>query len=309
MATIITREVGGTAKNSPLTNAELDSNFINLNNGLANLSAPASTSSAGLLSASDKNKLDSVEAGAQVNTVNSVAGKTGAVTLTKADVGLGSVDNTSDAAKPISTATQAALSGKEPSISAGTTAQYWRGDKTWRDFFTDVLAATLTGLSTATNSVVAATDTVLAAIGKLQAQMSTKFDKTGGAISGSVTVSGGLLATGGALGYGVGAGGTVVQGTSKSTAVALNKICGRITMHNADLASYNAVRFFVSNDLVSPADEVSVWLVNPVNPSVYEVAVDGIGTGVFAIRLRNTSANSYSNSVVIGFAVRKGATS
>ena len=44
--------------------------------------------------------------------VASVAGKTGVVTLTSADVGLGSVDNTSDANKPISTATQAALDGK-----------------------------------------------------------------------------------------------------------------------------------------------------------------------------------------------------
>ena len=40
-----------------------------------------------------KNKLDGIEAGAQVNTVTSVAGKTGAVTLTKSDVGLGSVQN------------------------------------------------------------------------------------------------------------------------------------------------------------------------------------------------------------------------
>ena len=31
MATIITREVGATAKGSPLSNAEIDSNFINLN--------------------------------------------------------------------------------------------------------------------------------------------------------------------------------------------------------------------------------------------------------------------------------------
>lgn len=31
MATIITREVGATAKGSPLTNAEADNNFINLN--------------------------------------------------------------------------------------------------------------------------------------------------------------------------------------------------------------------------------------------------------------------------------------
>jgi hypothetical protein len=62
--------------------------------------------------------------------------------LTKADVGLGNADNTADSAKPVSTAQQAALdakadaaattaalAGKEPTITAGTTAQYLRGDK------------------------------------------------------------------------------------------------------------------------------------------------------------------------------------
>jgi len=47
-----------------------------------------------------------------------VAGKTGAVTLVKGDVGLGNVDNTSDADKPISTATQTALNGKVGTTSA-----------------------------------------------------------------------------------------------------------------------------------------------------------------------------------------------
>lgn len=45
----------------------------------------------------------------EVDTVN---GKTGVVVLTSADIGLGNVDNTSDLAKPISTATQAALDDK-----------------------------------------------------------------------------------------------------------------------------------------------------------------------------------------------------
>lgn len=44
--------------------------------------------------------------------VTSVAGKTGAVTLTNADVGLGNVNNTSDLAKPVSTATQTLLDAK-----------------------------------------------------------------------------------------------------------------------------------------------------------------------------------------------------
>lgn len=63
--------------------------------------------------------------------VVSVAGKTGVVTLVKADVGLSNVDNTADSAKPVSTAQQTALNAKEGTITAGTTAQVWRGDKTW----------------------------------------------------------------------------------------------------------------------------------------------------------------------------------
>lgn len=53
----------------------------------------ATTSAAGLMSAADKTKLDGVATGAQVNTVTSVAGRTGAIALVKADVGLGSVQN------------------------------------------------------------------------------------------------------------------------------------------------------------------------------------------------------------------------
>ena len=87
------------------------------------------------------------------------------------------------------------LATKEPVIAApgsAPTEKYWRGDKTWRDFFTDVRAATLTGLSTATNAAVAATDTMLAAIGKLQAQVSEKFDKSGGDISGNAYFKAGV---------------------------------------------------------------------------------------------------------------------
>lgn len=50
--------------------------------------------------------------------VTSVNNKTGAVTLAKGDVGLGNVDNTSDANKPISNATQAALNDKQSKITA-----------------------------------------------------------------------------------------------------------------------------------------------------------------------------------------------
>lgn len=60
---------------------------------------------------------------APTDAVTSVNGYNGPVVLGKQDVGLGAVDNTSDAAKPVSTATQAALDAKAPAarkIIAGT---------------------------------------------------------------------------------------------------------------------------------------------------------------------------------------------
>ena len=122
----------------------------------------------------EKAKLAGIAAGAQVNTVNSVAGKTGAVTLVKGDVGLSAVDNTADADKPVSTAQAAAIAGREPAITAGTVSQFWAGTKAWRDLATDVRAAVLTGLSLATSTAVAATDSILVAIGKLQAQVTVR---------------------------------------------------------------------------------------------------------------------------------------
>lgn len=53
-------------------------------------------------------------------------------TLDKSAVGLANADNTSDVNKPVSTAQQTALNAKENTITAGTTAQYYRGDKTWQ---------------------------------------------------------------------------------------------------------------------------------------------------------------------------------
>ena len=65
--------------------------------------------------------------------VDSVNGYTGTVTLQKSDLGLTNVDNTSDTAKPVSTAQQTALDGKQTldsdltSIAALTTTAFGRG--------------------------------------------------------------------------------------------------------------------------------------------------------------------------------------
>ena len=75
-----------------------------------------------LMTADEHTKLSGIETGAQVNTVTGVKGsneaeyRTGNVSITKGNVGLGNVDNTADADKPISTAAQTALDGKVDKI-------------------------------------------------------------------------------------------------------------------------------------------------------------------------------------------------
>lgn len=64
-----------------------------------------------------------------------------------------------------------ALSGKENTIAATTSADYYRGDKTFANFLNAVLAVVLTGYAVGANAALAATDTILEAFGKIQGQI------------------------------------------------------------------------------------------------------------------------------------------
>lgn len=70
-----------------------------------------------------KNKLDGIAEGAQVNSITGVKGsseetyRTGNVSISASNIGLGNVNNTSDADKPISIAQQAALNKKVDKVS------------------------------------------------------------------------------------------------------------------------------------------------------------------------------------------------
>ena len=84
--------------------------------------AAASETTAGVMTAADKSKLNAIESGAQVNSITGIKGnaegsyRTGNVNITPTNIGLGNVDNTSDLSKPISTATQKALDEKVDKI-------------------------------------------------------------------------------------------------------------------------------------------------------------------------------------------------
>lgn len=70
----------------------------------------ASATANGFMSKEDKAKLNAIESGAQVNTITGVKGnsesayRTGNINLTKANIGLGNVDNTADSTKNVASA-------------------------------------------------------------------------------------------------------------------------------------------------------------------------------------------------------------
>jgi len=109
-----------------------------------------------------------------------------------------------------------------------------------------------------------------------------------------------------AIGYGTGAGGTVTQITSRSTAVTINKPAGSITMFTA-AGSASPASFTVNNSLVAATDTIVLSLKSG-NSNVYHYQVNGVSAGSFGITFFTTGGVA-SDTPVINFAIIKGATS
>lgn len=109
------------------------------------------------------------------------------------------------------------------------------------------------------------------------------------------------------LGYGTGAGGTVTQATSKSTAVTLNKPTGNVTTHNAALAAGASISFTINNTLVALSDTVVLSFVATLASVQANYSMThSIGTSTIVITLKNESGGSLSEAVPINFCVVKG---
>lgn len=111
------------------------------------------------------------------------------------------------------------------------------------------------------------------------------------------------------MGYGTGAGGTVTQATSKSTAVTINKPSGQITMNAASLASGSEVIFNVNNSLISTKDTVTVnhVAIGTSTGNAYEPKVGIVWDGGFSIKVKNVNSGALAEAIVIEFNTFKGA--
>jgi hypothetical protein len=113
------------------------------------------------------------------------------------------------------------------------------------------------------------------------------------------------------IGYAASGQGTVTQITSKATGVTLNKSAGRITMHDAALAAGAAVSFILTNSSISINDTIIVNVSSNTTGSAlgaYTTYVSYLAAGSALITLRNlTAATSYSEAVIINFAIVHGA--
>lgn len=109
----------------------------------------------------------------------------------------------------------------------------------------------------------------------------------------------------GGIGYGAGAGGTATQATSKATAVPLNAVTGAITMNNAALAAGTIVSFAFTNSAIAATDMIDVAHESGGTMGGYTLNGRATGAGTGAIDVRNNTAGSLSEAIVLRFKVFK----
>lgn len=125
-------------------------------------------------------------------------------------------------------------------------------------------------------------------------------------VVGSALATGSIKSSGTAgIGYATGAGGTVTQATSKATAVTLDKITGLITLNAAALAAATIVSFVLTNSAISATDQIIVTHESGGTLGAYTVNGRATGAGTGAIDLRNNTAGSLSEAVVLRFTIIK----
>lgn len=132
---------------------------------------------------------------------------------------------------------------------------------------------------------------------------------TGGQLSvtGNITTPGNILLTdGGTMGYNSGSGGTVAQSGNKSGGVTLNKPSGEITMQNTALNAATTVQFTLTNSVIGAHDLLLLNIVGGVATGAAYNLDANCTTGSAVISVRNITAGSLSEAIVLRYAVIRG---
>jgi hypothetical protein len=125
----------------------------------------------------------------------------------------------------------------------------------------------------------------------------------GAATGTSLAVTGSLRSSGTAgVGYSTGAGGVVIQGTSRTTGVTINKITGQITLFSA-AGTTSATTFTVTNSTVATTD--AIILTQHTGTDLYDLMVTKTTLGSFDITFRTTGGTT-TEQPIFNFAVIKG---
>ena len=106
------------------------------------------------------------------------------------------------------------------------------------------------------------------------------------------------------IGYSTAAQTAVTQATSKSTGVTANTSAGQITMDAASLAGTTNVTFTLTNNRLSGKDVIIVNVASAnATAGAYNCWVSSMLAGSATITLRNITAGTLSEAVVINFAI------
>ena len=124
----------------------------------------------------------------------------------------------------------------------------------------------------------------------------------------SVSTSGNqVISSTGKHGYAIGSGGTVTQGTSKATGVTLSKSTGQITLNAAALNLDTTVSFTLTNTVIEAGDILIMNHISGGTAGSYLLNAQS-AAGSASINVRNITAGSLSEAIVIAFAVIKAVT-